>query len=106
MIAWLARRRVNRLSRLGALRRRVGDLRGAERAYRRALTVAERRLPADDLATARCRNDLGVILKYAGGVEEAASLYDQAHSVYLRRLGPAHPDVGMVLHNIGGLAHA
>jgi tetratricopeptide (TPR) repeat protein len=27
-------------------------------------------------------------------------------SVYLRRLGPAHPDVGMVLHNIGGLAHA
>ena len=30
-------RRVNRLSRLGGLRRRAGDLRGAEKAYRRAL---------------------------------------------------------------------
>jgi len=106
MIAKLARWRVARLSRLGALRRRAGDPRGAERAYRQALAVAEHRLPADDLATARCRNHLGVVLKYAGAFAEAARLYDDAHAVFVARLGPAHPDVGMVMHNIGGLAHA
>ena len=99
-------RRVNRLRRLGGLRRRVGDLRGAEKAYRRALAVAERRLPADDLTAARVRNDLGVVLKYTGGFDEAALLYEQARAAFVAALGPAHPDVGMVLHNIGGLAHA
>src|SRR4051794_35340649 len=98
--------RVKRLSRLAGLRRRAGDLRGAERAYRRALALAEHRLPADDLAAARVRNDLGVVLKYTGGFDEAAALYQTAHAVFVARLGPAHRDVGMVLHNIGGLAHA
>jgi hypothetical protein len=60
------RRRVSRLSLLGGLRRRAGDLSGAERAYRQALALAERRLPADDLTTAQVRNDLGVVLKYTG----------------------------------------
>ena len=99
-------RRVNRLRRLGGLRRRVGDLRGAEKAYRRALAVAERCLPADDLTAARVRNELGVVLKYTGGFDEAALLYEQARAAFVAALGPAHPDVGMVLHNIGGLAHA
>src|SRR3954454_10162226 len=99
-------RRVSRLSRLGGLRRRAGDLNGAERAYRRALAAAERHLPADDLGAARVRNDLGVVLKYTGGYDEAATLYEHAHAAFLAGLGPAHPDVAMVLHNIGGLAHA
>ncbi len=99
-------RRVRRLSRLGALRRRAGDLTGAEDAYRRALVVAERHLPGDDLRAARLRNDLGVVLKYTGAFDEAAALYTQVHTVFVARLGPAHPDVGMVLHNIGGLSHA
>jgi tetratricopeptide (TPR) repeat protein len=99
-------RRINRLSRLGGLRRRAGDLRGAEKAYRRALAVAERRLPADDVIAARVRNELGVVLKYTGAFDEAASLYERAHGVFVAALGAAHPDVGMVLHNIGGLAHA
>jgi tetratricopeptide (TPR) repeat protein len=102
----LARWRINRLRRLGALRRRAGDLRGAERAYRRALAIAEHHLTADGLAAARCRNDLGVVLKYTGGFDEAAFLYEWAHGVFVARLGAAHPDVAMVLHNIGGLAHA
>ena len=52
------------------------------------------------------RNDLGVALKYTAGFDEAAALYDRAHATFAARLGPAHPDVDMVLHNIGGLAHA
>ncbi len=99
-------RRFTGLCRLGALRRRAGDLTGAEDAYRRALVVAERHLPGDDLRAARLRNDLGVVLKYTGAFDEAAALYTHVHTVFVARLGPVHPDVGMVLHNIGGLAHA
>src|SRR3954449_7538882 len=97
--------RVNRLRRLGGVRRRAGDLRGAERAYRRAPVIADQHLPADDVDVARLRNELGVVLKYTGGFAEAAELYAQAHAVLVARLGPAHADIAMVLHNIGGLAH-
>src|SRR3954470_4751395 len=96
--------RVNRLRRLGGLRRRAGDLRGAERAYRQALIIADQHLPAD-VDVARLSNELGVVLKYTGGFAEAAELYAQAHAVLVARLGPAHPDIAMLLHNIGGLAH-
>ena len=54
------------LQRLGGERRRAGDTRAAELAYRRALALAERHLPADDVLRARIRNDLGVLLRYTG----------------------------------------
>src|SRR3954453_20167940 len=85
--------RVTRLRRLGGLRRRAGDLRGAERAYRRGLVIADQHLPADDVDVAPLRNELGVVLKYTGGFAEAAELYAQAHAVLVARLGPAHPDI-------------
>jgi tetratricopeptide (TPR) repeat protein len=94
-------REIGMLRRLGAERRRAGDTRAAELAYRRALALAERYLPADDVTRARVRNDLGT-----GGFDEAAALYAQAHQTLAARLGPAHTEVGTVLHNIGGLAHA
>jgi Tfp pilus assembly protein PilF len=94
------------LQRLGSKRRRAGDTTAAELAYRRALALAERHLPADDVLRARVRNDLGVLLRYTGGFEEAAQLYAQAHETLAARLGPSHPHVATVLHNIGGLACA
>src|SRR4051812_33921989 len=92
--------------RFGDRHRRAGDLKAAERAYRAALAVAERHLPADHPLTARARNDLGVLLKYLGGFEEAATLYERARRSLVATLGPEHPEVATVLHNIGGLAHA
>ena len=71
-------RRVVWLQRLAGRRRRAGDTAFAEGLYRRALAVAERHLPDDDLATARVRNDLAVLLKYTGGFDEAAQLYAAA----------------------------
>ncbi len=94
------------LQRLGGERRRAGDTRAAELAYRRALALAERHLPADDVAGARIRSDLGVLLRYTGGFDEAAVLYAHAYETLARRLGPSHPDAATVLHNIGGLANA
>src|SRR4051794_11795494 len=73
--------------------------------HRRAPVIADQHLPADDVDVARLRNELGVVLKYTGGFSEAAELYAQAHAVLVARLGPAHADIAMVLHNIGGLAH-
>jgi tetratricopeptide (TPR) repeat protein len=94
------------LQRLGNRWRHAGNTRAAERAYRRALALAERHLPADVLTGARICNDLGVLLKYTGGFDEAAVLYAQAYNTLAGALGPGHPDVATVLHNIGGLAHA
>ena len=98
--------RVARLQRIGDQRRRAGDPVQAEQAYRRALAIAERRLPRGDVATARIRNQLGVVLKYTGAFDEAAELYGQAHGALVRGLGAEHPEVATVLHNIGGLCHA
>src|SRR5215204_5927118 len=102
----LSAARVVEYQRLAAACRMAGDLEDAERLYRRALALAERDLPADDLITAQVRNNLGVLLKYTGGFQEAASLYERAHAVFVARLGADHPEVATVLHNIGGLAHA
>jgi tetratricopeptide (TPR) repeat protein len=99
-------RRVVWLQWLAGRRRRAGDTAFAERLYRRALAIAERHLPDADLATARVRNDLAVLLKYTGGFDEAAELYAAAYEALGARLGPEHPEVATVLHNIGGLAHA
>jgi tetratricopeptide (TPR) repeat protein len=99
-------REIGMLQRLAGERRRAGDTQGAELAYRRALALAERHLPADDVLRARIRNDLGVLMRYMGGFDEAALLYAQAYETLAAGLGPSHPDVATVLHNIGGLACA
>ena len=47
-----------------------------------------------------------MVLKYTGAFHEAAALYERAHAVLALRLGPEHPEIATVLHNMGGLAHA
>jgi hypothetical protein len=56
-------RRVVALQRSAGRCRQAGHIAAAEQLYRRALAVAERHLTADDLTTARVRNDLAVLLK-------------------------------------------
>jgi tetratricopeptide (TPR) repeat protein len=99
-------RRVVALQRSAGRCRRAGHTTAAEQLYRRALAVAQRHLPADDLTTARVRNDLAVLLKYTGGFDEAAQLYAAACAVLTAHLGADDPELATVLHNIGGLAHA
>jgi tetratricopeptide (TPR) repeat protein len=78
--------KVVQYQRLAGERRQAGDLEDAEQLYRRALALAERDLPADDLTTARVRNDLGVLLKYTGGFQEAAALYERSRAVLVAML--------------------
>ena len=99
-------RAVSGLRELGARYRRRSDTAAAERAYRRALRLAERGFPPDALETARVCNDLAVLLKYTGNFDEAAELYDRSLEVTAARLGNDHPEVATLLHNLGGVAHA
>ena len=85
------RAEVERLDRLGAERRRAGDLSAADAAYRRALVLAETHLAAGDPTTARVRNNLAVVLKYSGGFDEAAALYERSLESLTATLGPNHP---------------
>jgi hypothetical protein len=82
---------VDRLDRLGGERRRAGDLNAAERVYRRALAIAERRLASADRATARVRNNLAVLLKYTGHFDEAAVLYERYANAWWQRSAPITP---------------
>ena len=69
-------------------------------------SIAELQLTRADLTTARVRNNLAVLLKFLGRFDEAAALYERSLADVEAALGPEHPEVATVLHNIGGLAHA
>lgn len=77
----------------------------AEIDLREALALAERRLGANDLATARVLNQLGMLAKYT-------ARFDEGHADYLRALAIAEATgddpllIADLCHNLGGLEHA
>ena len=84
--------------------RAMGDLSQAEGGCRRAIALAEARLPPDDLLLATALNDLGVVHKFQGRYAEAEPLYRRALAI---AQGAGHDgDTATLLHNLGGLAHA
>jgi tetratricopeptide (TPR) repeat protein len=51
-------------------------------------------------------NNLAVLYKYTAHFAEAGSLYQRALSIAESELGPDHPEVATIYHNLGGLEHA
>ena len=51
-------------------------------------------------------NNLAVCYKYMARYLDAGPLYQRALSITERALGPDHPDVAIIYHNLGGLEHA
>ena len=49
---------------------------------------------------------LAVLYKYTARFATAARLYRRALAVTTQALGPEHPDVATIYHNLGGLEHA
>ena len=41
-----------------------------------------------------------------GRYDEAEPLYKKALAILERTIGPAHPDIASLYHNLGGLEHA
>jgi hypothetical protein len=47
-----------------------------------------------------------VLYKYTGCFREALRLYRRALTIAVKVLGPEHPEVATLCHNLGGLEHA
>jgi tetratricopeptide (TPR) repeat protein len=98
-----------------SLLRGRGDLATAEAVGRRALALAEARLPARDPVVGSVLNDLGVINKFLGNYVEAEIVYRRALDIIERpedsgagalAAGVDADALATLYHNLGGLAHA
>jgi tetratricopeptide (TPR) repeat protein len=94
--------RVLALADRAALARTLGRYEEAEQRYRGALAQAD----PGSLDEATVANDLAVTLKFVGKLDEAECLYGRSLAILERELGPDHPDLATLFHNLGGLAHA
>ncbi len=83
--------------------REAGRYAEAERLYVQALAH-----PAseDETEWATTANSLGILYKYMGRYDEAEPLYHKSLAILERSLGPDHPDIASLYHNLGGLEHA
>jgi len=102
--AELVRLTIRALTTRAATHRMRGDLAEAEVGCRRALALAEAWLPDDDLLSAEALNSLAVVHKFQGRYDEAEGLYRRALGI-VEGAGDDR-DRAMLLHNLGGLAHA
>jgi tetratricopeptide (TPR) repeat protein len=84
--------------------RASGQLNEAETGCRRALEIAETRLPTNDLLIATMLNGLGVVHKFQGRYDEAEPLYRRA--LEIAQGAGQESDAATLYHNLGGLAHA
>ena len=86
--------------------RAAGRYADAEARLLTAIEAASHTGRGGDVCVAMLRNDLAVVYKYLGRLDEAEVLYRQALRVLDAALGGDHPEVATVLHNLGGIAHA
>ena len=84
--------------------RSQGRLSEAEAGCRRALALAEARLPPGDLLVAATLNSLGVVHKFQARYAEAEPLYQRA--LVIAKAAGSSGDEATLLHNLGGLAHS
>jgi tetratricopeptide (TPR) repeat protein len=98
-----------------SLLRGRGELATAEAVGRRALALAEARLPARDPVVGSALNDLGVIHKFRGNYAEAEIVYRRALDIIespedsadsASAAGVDADALATLYHNLGGLAHA
>nr|WP_026163798.1 tetratricopeptide repeat protein [Kribbella catacumbae] len=90
----------------GSQLREKGLLSEARREFHRALALAEHVPTVGPLELVPLLNDIGVIGKYRGDFDEAASAYRRALRI-VNECGSDQLDLrASLLHNIAGLAHA
>ncbi len=102
----LARLRVHALAQLGSLAVTRGDYRAAEKAHKKALELARKKLPEEETASAM--NGLAIVYKYTAKWEPAERLYRQALALLekVSRDPKADPAIATIFHNLGGLEHS
>jgi tetratricopeptide (TPR) repeat protein len=89
-----------------AVLRAAGRYREARRRARQALRRAEHELAKGHDLVASAHNELGMIAKFAGWFDEAATHYEAALPLVRRRYGVRSREMARLWHNVGGLDHA
>ncbi|MFO0837618.1 MAG: serine/threonine-protein kinase [Phycisphaerae bacterium] len=85
----------------GELAEQRGDLAGAEKAYREALSLYEASVGPRDHRCAMMRNDLALVLSDRGNPAAAKPMFEQVLAEYSRIFGPETPKSATVLSNLG-----
>ncbi|MDT5024743.1 MAG: hypothetical protein QOE61_1169, partial [Micromonosporaceae bacterium] len=84
--------------------RRQGRYAEAEQLY---LTACEQAASDySDLDVAPIHNEMGILYKFAGRLDDAHTCYVRARTALERAYGPDHPALASVWHNLAGLAHS
>ncbi|GAA4263180.1 tetratricopeptide repeat protein [Dactylosporangium darangshiense] len=99
----LLRLRVQAALGLAGCLRRQGRYAESERLYRAARDDAA---GCTELELAPLHNDLGVLHRFAGRLDEAHACYARARAALEAAHGPDAPELAPVWHNLAGLAHA
>jgi len=102
----IPRLRIQGLGVLAGVLRNQGRYGEAGQLFRRALTLSEKDLGADDLQTAALLDGLGMLHKCQGRYDEAEALYRRALDIVDAALGPDDLQAASLYHNLGGLEHA
>jgi CHAT domain-containing protein/Tfp pilus assembly protein PilF len=91
------------LNTLAVVHETQGNYQEAEGLYKRALTIKEKALGANDPSVAQTLNNLANVCYKQGRYQEAEELYKRALSMREKALGTSHPDVAETLNNLGNL---
>ncbi|HEY2958092.1 MAG TPA: FxSxx-COOH system tetratricopeptide repeat protein [Actinomycetota bacterium] len=93
-------RTVTLLTLAGGYLRYRAEFDQAHQALKRAVQIAQARLGADDLITARSLNGLANVLHDRGDLAGARPLYERALAIRETHLGPDHPSTARSLDNL------
>ncbi|SRR2546425_6154176 len=100
------REKIDRLNQQVDILYRQGRYSEAIRIGIQARELAQHLLEEEDLTSATCLNNLGMIYDAVGNHEQAADLYTKALAMRRKILGEAHPAVAQSLHNLAALSEA
>ena len=79
---------------------------GARPLYERSLRIAEKALGKDHPDVATSVNNLGVLARDTGRLDEARALFRRSLALCEKAMGPDHPDVAVTLANLGNVEYA
>jgi len=88
---------------LGLVLQDLGDLKGAQAAYQRALKIDEAAFGPDHPQVATFVNNLGLVLGDLGDLKGAQAAYERALKIFKQFLPEGHPNIKVVEGNLRSL---
>ncbi|MBO2446801.1 tetratricopeptide repeat protein [Actinomadura barringtoniae] len=98
--------RVQEFQGQGAFHMSQGQYPQAEKLLLEALALCWDLGEGGAMLAAGVSNELGVLYKATGRIDEAEPCYWHALEIFERILGPDHPQIASIYHNLAGLEHS